>query len=416
MRSFEKSSVKMTQAVVDVEFCVAKGEVEMKSWNVDVKRAERARTRIGAFSVLALMILFLSTGNLLADDSFKLWQLGGIDDKPVALKHLADEETGNDATAAKATKWLTTEPTQENFDKFLSTFSTPENPFRLIEGFKAAYLKSFEDGKNEDFKKNVTEMLAKADEKDFGKTFDASLRAKAFKQILETLMDKSKSDLEKEGLLKSLFDRRMLLALGLTDADPNKAVETPKPVVDDATKKAIEDMKAQAETDRKANQEQMNAIQAAMAKAFPQPAAASAVPALPKGGTGELDESKTDFQAKQICDKWNAIIKANQDAFNKINSLFNGLEELRRQPDYSTAKKENKNQLEDILPGIIQESLKKDNQVAQAPTPQVQPQRQARNDQNNNERSNPLSPVPESRSRLRVLRIRLRRIRARLSL
>ena len=386
MSSLEKGSVKMTQAVVDVEFCVAKGEVEMKSWNVDVKRAERVKSRIGAFSVLALMILMLSTGNLLAkdetEDSYQLWKLASTDGKPAAtLKHATEDEAG------KAVKWLVSEPTQENFNKFVSTYQA--EPFKFVEGFKAAYLKSFEDGNNVDFKARVTELLKSVDEKAWGNKF----REEALKQILAALMDKSKSDLEKDELLKSLFaDPITRVALGVTDTDPNKtAVKTP--VIDDETKKLLDEMKKQADADRKANEERLKAIQDLVTKNQQPPAGPT-----PRNGTGEVNDSALKFQAQQICDKVNAIRKASEDAFkglkDQLNASFDGLAALSRQ-DHSNAKKDDKNQFEDIFLPAIQDALKKDNQVAQAPTPQAQPQRAARNDRDNSNNPSPFSPVPD---------------------
>src|SRR5258708_7006782 len=132
-------------------------------------------SKLGALSFIGLMVLTLATGGTaLAADNFKLFQQVKVSEKPAELKRLASFEDADTKLSgvASSEKWLGAEP---NFQKFASTFST--EPFRFVEGIKAAMLKSTD---LEKFRADTKAGFDKLDSKAFG----GFIRMNAFKTLL----------------------------------------------------------------------------------------------------------------------------------------------------------------------------------------------------------------------------------------
>ncbi len=354
----------------------------MKSVNPNAKNPNKLVSRLGVLSYMGLMVLTLATGgNALAAD-FKLWQQVKVSEKPLEVQRLDKFEKG----VEKSEKWLITEP---DFKKFATSFSA--EPFQFAEGLKAGLLKSFKDGSQDAFRAAAKEGFEKLEAKDFG----GFIRQSALKTIIEKILAMDKTKLEDEKFLEELFaDPAVRAALGLTDKDPNEkpVKEEPKgekPVIKeepkgdkpDTSAKDAENAKKLAEEVAR-NAQLQAAIQAMQAQAQQQ-----------NLGTGELNDGALDNLKAQVCggvDALKAQLDANRSSLDAqlsgVNELFNRFASASRVGD--VARNENKDRLEDILPGLLQNALGQQQQTSQIapppPPPTIPPQAQNEGRQNDN--------------------------------
>lgn len=313
--------------------------------------------------ILSLMILSLSVGTVKAASEFKLWHESVGDAKPVELEHLK-----KDSDKAESVKWLVTDPTAENVEKFVSKFS--KEPFMFMEGMKEAITEAKKDGKLADLKKMVEEKLFTDKPEGFGikagafKDEDAKT---AFKKLAKALFGLTSID---DSFLEKLFKDKKLIqaALNLTQVDPDsvKPSPTPSPTVAPSPSPSV--------------------------KPSPSPVVDRPRQPAPITTVGEFDDAALQRQAQAICNNLNAkndeALKALRDQINPLkdalNDAFNKLAEASNavNPNAQNARRQERG-LEDILPGLLANALNKDQQQDVTPAQNSQqpfPQQQSRRD------------------------------------
>lgn len=379
----------------------------MKSWN-DSKG--RTLSRMGLLSLLALMILNLSTGQALAGvEDFKLWKR--VDGKQVALTHLTDQSRIDNVTS-----WIVTDKSQAGFEKLLGgkpeasgVAAVPgfkDEPMQLMEGVLKAAKKSFEKKDVKSFSafrdallKNVAAV--KGEEK-WGKTSKGLSQESVLRSMIEKLLgksDKKLTDAELKALaekLSKMTEEEMLAELFNIDTRDKLALENTEekaPVVSDADKKIEEALKKFNErldsfeakskpvdtTSTPADTSKKPTDQAAAASTAA-PAGPAAPPVAPTGlqrGVGELDDSAIAAKAQEYCDKFKKLqddtfqnlIKPAQDA---IAALVGQVEGQSRRPGIEQRRNDvaqNDGNLNDILGRLVSDlnGNKNANQFQQQP-------------------------------------------------
>ncbi len=328
-------------------------------------------SKLGALSFMGLMVLTLATGGTaLAADNFKLFQQVKVSEKPVELKRIEAVKDG----VANAEKWLfmgvespeggTKGKGAEGAKLFVASFAN--EPFQFAEGIKAGMLKAIKEGKLDRFRAEAEIGFDQVSSKEFG----GFIRMNALKDLLAKILKMDKSKLEDEKFLEELFsDPAIRAALGLTEekAEPSAS---PSPVI-------TEEPSAKPTPDTSAKDKEIEAakkLAAEQAARNAQLQAALQAMQQQRLGTGEVNDAGLEKAAQQICDRFNAAqaaLDSNKnllnDQLNGVNELFNRFAATSRIGD--VARNENKDRLEDILPGLLQNALGQNQQQQVAPPP-----------------------------------------------
>ena len=382
---------------VEVDFCLAKGEAEMNSWNAVAVVAERMLSRLGQFSLLTFMILSLAMGTpaIAADEDFKLWSKK--DDK--ALEYIQEDDS------TKAVKWMVEKPDAQ---KFVESFS--EQPIVFAQGFRAGLQEAIKTKSASELKTFKSEMLEKFNAIE-AKAFGGRLEQAALKGLIEKMLEMDEDQLKDEDFLKKLFEgadeeekEALLAILNLTDEDPKaddedsqekpeeKPEEKPaKPVLEDeANKNAGDDLSEQVrEQFGNQNQNVNNGVDPEIEASLKAEQARNAqmqqiINSLRAQGqpaaTGEFNDAALQKTAKIVCDKLDALdrnlsndledqIKPLQDA---LNEGFNRIAALSSRPVEAQQQNNGGQRLEDILPGLLANALDSGEEQAIQPPPPPQ--------------------------------------------
>lgn len=429
----------------EADFVLAKGEAEMKSWFAEVVLLQkRKRSRVGILSLLTMMLALFSSGIASADVSKApepTYYHQVMKDGPWTKIAPPTEQD-----AKNGVQWLVKDASdasraQGSFVQFIT--NGVAEPFKYAEGLKAAMIANggAEHGASAEFRKQFNEKIQGLDIANFG-----SLGRKlAFIELANRIMGMTKAQLNDPKYLENAF-KDLLAELGLkTEEEVNRlgqpsptttpvGAPTTTPTVSPTTVPSPEATKAPSAEPTTAinlNTSETKSLLEQILKAVQQPpqnptasgpgagpgagTGATVNPtggaAAPTGGTpavasrvGELNDAEIRKQAQEICDKFaalqnnlnNQLATAINPLKDALNDTFNQVAALSRFNGNNNNNQ--KNRLEDILPGLIAEATKDNrgnNQLAQAPQISPPPPRPAQRDRDTGDLPQPPPPQPE---------------------